>query len=345
MLERRVDRPRQRSRNCRRDGARAQATPGEPTCRFGSAASRTRHCAASPNTATVGSRWGVTDLEEGKAKIAQIKQYAEEASRDWSTLGFQAAISPPPRPGEASDKTFYSEPEKVADLAATLKEAGFGWSTINRHRRFPRRCPSRRPDDRRFQRPAPGHAPQGRLRLSSEGRRTTTTPPHVTLASSRPSPLVALLRFHTRTAVRSTLYQFALPIALLFAVMHVLGPGFLASLSTQLHPSTARGPAITVLLVLVVASIAAVTLTRTTAQSSWQTSLPPSTHARQLAAILAAAIPAALPMLFVWATGFHPEVPQHRDPIAAGTDTSRADRRECCGKVPRQLAWDFRGAP
>ncbi len=74
---------------------------------------------------------GVTDRDQGKEMIATIKQYAEEESRDWGTLGFQAAISPPPRPGEASDKNFYGDPEAVADVAATLKEAGFGWVTMN----------------------------------------------------------------------------------------------------------------------------------------------------------------------------------------------------------------------
>ncbi len=71
------------------------------------------------------------DPEEGRELIARVRDHAVQAGRDPAVLGFEAQISPPPRPGSAEDRTFYAEPKRVAEITARLHEAGFGWAAIN----------------------------------------------------------------------------------------------------------------------------------------------------------------------------------------------------------------------
>ena len=84
--------------------------------------------------AELGDGWlglSIDSVETGKELIETIKEFASEADRDWETLGFQAQISPPPRADSKADRTFYAEPARVAERAAMLKQAGFGWAAIN----------------------------------------------------------------------------------------------------------------------------------------------------------------------------------------------------------------------
>ena len=70
-------------------------------------------------------------FEEGEQSIAAVRAHAEEAGRDPSVLEFQAQVSPPPRPGNDGDRTFYAEPDRVAAAAGRLGEMGFGWVALN----------------------------------------------------------------------------------------------------------------------------------------------------------------------------------------------------------------------
>ena len=70
-------------------------------------------------------------FENGDQAIAAVRRYAEEAGRDPSALEFQAQVSPPPRPGNESDRTFYTEPDRVAAAAAKLGEMGFDGVALN----------------------------------------------------------------------------------------------------------------------------------------------------------------------------------------------------------------------
>ena len=70
-------------------------------------------------------------FEDGAQAIAAVRTYAEEAGRDPASLEFQAQVSPPPRPGNESDRTFYTEPDRVAAAAAKLGEMGFDGVALN----------------------------------------------------------------------------------------------------------------------------------------------------------------------------------------------------------------------
>ncbi len=70
-------------------------------------------------------------FENGDQAIASIRCYADRAGRDPETLEFQAQVSPPPRPGNESDRTFYTEPDRVAEAAAKLGELGFDSVALN----------------------------------------------------------------------------------------------------------------------------------------------------------------------------------------------------------------------
>ena len=70
-------------------------------------------------------------FENGDQAIASIRGYADRAGRDPEALEFQAQVSPPPRPGNESDRTFYTEPDRVAEAAAKLGELGFGSVALN----------------------------------------------------------------------------------------------------------------------------------------------------------------------------------------------------------------------
>ncbi len=70
-------------------------------------------------------------FETGDQAIASVRDHAEKAGRDPEALGFQAQVSPPPRPGNEGDRTFYTEPDRVTAAAAKLGELGFGGVALN----------------------------------------------------------------------------------------------------------------------------------------------------------------------------------------------------------------------
>ena len=70
-------------------------------------------------------------FQNGGEAIAAVRRHAEDAGRDPSVLEFQAQVSPPPRPGNESDRTFYTEPDRVAAAAAKLGEMGFNGVALN----------------------------------------------------------------------------------------------------------------------------------------------------------------------------------------------------------------------
>jgi alkanesulfonate monooxygenase SsuD/methylene tetrahydromethanopterin reductase-like flavin-dependent oxidoreductase (luciferase family) len=70
-------------------------------------------------------------FENGHQAIASVRGYADRAGRDPEALEFQAQVSPPPRPGNESDRTFYTEPDRVAAAAAKLGDLGFDGVALN----------------------------------------------------------------------------------------------------------------------------------------------------------------------------------------------------------------------
>ncbi len=70
-------------------------------------------------------------FESGDQAIASIRRHAESAGRDPEALEFQAQVSPPPRPGNESDRTFYVDPDRVVVAAARLGELGFDGVALN----------------------------------------------------------------------------------------------------------------------------------------------------------------------------------------------------------------------
>lgn len=68
--------------------------------------------------------------EPGEA-ITKVKRYAEAAGRDPEALGFQGQLSSPPRNDSADARSFYADHALVAATAASLKEEGYGWATVN----------------------------------------------------------------------------------------------------------------------------------------------------------------------------------------------------------------------
>ena len=89
--------------------------------------------AALRRTGKLGDGWLAMGLTPDQAAegMATIRKIAEEAGRDPDRLGFQSAIAMPPRPGSDADKSFYAEPDRVADAAAALQEVGVGWTAVN----------------------------------------------------------------------------------------------------------------------------------------------------------------------------------------------------------------------
>ena len=69
--------------------------------------------------------------EEDVAGIATVKRHAEEAGRDPEALGFQAQITAPPDPEDPIGIGFHSSPDRIAAVARTAREAGFGWVAVN----------------------------------------------------------------------------------------------------------------------------------------------------------------------------------------------------------------------
>ena len=91
--------------------------------------------AAIQRTGTLGNGWmavrAAADLDKAAATIARIREIATEAGRDPDALGFQCQLAPPPQPGSDAVKDLYSNPQEVAESAARLQEAGFGWAAVN----------------------------------------------------------------------------------------------------------------------------------------------------------------------------------------------------------------------
>jgi probable F420-dependent oxidoreductase len=86
--------------------------------------------AALKRAGTLGDGWlaggGAT-----KAQIAIVRQHAEAAGRDPSTLGFQTWVTAPPREGDADARGFYADLDRVAAVAGRAAEQGFDWLAVN----------------------------------------------------------------------------------------------------------------------------------------------------------------------------------------------------------------------
>jgi len=82
---------------------------------------------------TLGDGWMANGAitEKDPAAIATIKRHAEEAGRDPEKLGFQAQITAPPNPEDPFGRDFHSRPERIAAVARSAREAGFGWVALN----------------------------------------------------------------------------------------------------------------------------------------------------------------------------------------------------------------------
>jgi probable F420-dependent oxidoreductase len=73
----------------------------------------------------------VTGPDMARQAMERIADAAIKAGRDPSAIGYQSMIAPPPRAGDEKAKTFYAEPDRVADRAAELKQMGFGAAALN----------------------------------------------------------------------------------------------------------------------------------------------------------------------------------------------------------------------
>jgi alkanesulfonate monooxygenase SsuD/methylene tetrahydromethanopterin reductase-like flavin-dependent oxidoreductase (luciferase family) len=73
---------------------------------------------------------GAITPEEVEA-IATVKRHAREAGRDPEALGFQAQITAPPDPDDPLGRGFHSSPDRIAAVASSAREAGFGWVALN----------------------------------------------------------------------------------------------------------------------------------------------------------------------------------------------------------------------
>ncbi len=73
----------------------------------------------------------VTDGDFAKQAMDTIREAAVAAGRDPDAIGWQSMIAPPPRPGDAKAKSFYTEPDRVAARAADLKAMGFEGVALN----------------------------------------------------------------------------------------------------------------------------------------------------------------------------------------------------------------------
>jgi probable F420-dependent oxidoreductase len=72
---------------------------------------------------------GIDDHGRARAAIDRIGFHAERAGRDAERIGLQSMLDVPPR--NDSGKALYRDLDRVAQRAASLREMGFGWVTIN----------------------------------------------------------------------------------------------------------------------------------------------------------------------------------------------------------------------
>ncbi len=90
--------------------------------------------AALRRTGELGDGWlanAFAELATATASIERVRRAAEEAGRDSAALGFQMMLTPPPRPGDDAGRSFFADLDAVARRAAAVREAGFGWASIN----------------------------------------------------------------------------------------------------------------------------------------------------------------------------------------------------------------------
>jgi probable F420-dependent oxidoreductase len=73
---------------------------------------------------------GAITAEDVEA-IATVKRHAREAGRDPEALGFQAQITARPDPDDPLGRGFHSSPDRIAAVASSAREAGFGWVALN----------------------------------------------------------------------------------------------------------------------------------------------------------------------------------------------------------------------
>ncbi len=73
----------------------------------------------------------VSDADFAKRAMDAIREAAVDAGRDPAAIGWQSMIAPIPRQGDASGKTFYAEPDRVAARVVELKEMGFDGVAVN----------------------------------------------------------------------------------------------------------------------------------------------------------------------------------------------------------------------
>jgi probable F420-dependent oxidoreductase len=71
----------------------------------------------------------VTDAASARTAFETIRRHAEAAGRDFSAIGLQSMVAPPPR--DAEGKRFYAEHDRVVARVAEIQAMGFGWAAIN----------------------------------------------------------------------------------------------------------------------------------------------------------------------------------------------------------------------
>jgi len=75
-------------------------------------------------------------LVNNKARVARemqtVREHAAKFGRDPQTLQFQTMLAPPPRENDdGKGKSFFADPDRVAQRAAEIAELGFGWVSLN----------------------------------------------------------------------------------------------------------------------------------------------------------------------------------------------------------------------
>jgi probable F420-dependent oxidoreductase len=67
-----------------------------------------------------------------QSEIATIRRHATEFGRDPDALQFQTMLAPPPRQNDdGRGRSFFADPERVAQRAVEIAELGFGWVSLN----------------------------------------------------------------------------------------------------------------------------------------------------------------------------------------------------------------------
>ena len=74
----------------------------------------------------------VNNTERVTKEMQTIREHAERFGRDANAMQFQTMLAPPPRENDdGKGRSFYADPDRVAQRAAEIAKLGFGWVSLN----------------------------------------------------------------------------------------------------------------------------------------------------------------------------------------------------------------------